>query len=84
MKKHGLPRDKPDIAAKGLFVNLSQSIKRSPWCIGMGALHRNAAWYSYEHDTVVSGAACCRLLGWPNTYMPQAQCNSEEISKKFT
>ena len=36
----------------------------------------------HEHDTVVSGATCCRLLGWPNTFMPQAQCNEKQSSNK--
>ena len=54
---------------KGWWVNMSQSVQRQPWGAHIGTLCRNAQWYSYEHDMVLSGASLMALMGWPRNFV---------------
>ena len=57
---------------KGMFCNTSQSVARLP--VSRTAFPTpctSSVVYSYEHDTLVSGRATMKLLGWPDSALPR-------------
>ena len=56
---------------KGMFCNTSQSVARLPVSRSFPTPCTSSVVYSYEHDTLVSGRATMKLLGWPDSALPR-------------
>ena len=54
--------------AANLFINISQNPDRISPVVGLATFTRNAMFYSYQYDVVVSGHAHLRALGWPRAF----------------
>ena len=51
--------------ASNLFVNVSQNVDRVHATKGLGTYTRNATYYSFERDTLISSSVHMCSLGWP-------------------
>ena len=60
---------KPEANGRYAWVDLSQSISRSPWMLGAApCLTTSSSLFSFEAQLVLRGAAALQLMGWPEAY----------------
>lgn len=70
MEAQGLQLKTEDIVI-GFWADVSSSITRNPYRHGCpGTFRQNSVAYSYQYDTIVSGAAQLEIMGWPRFALP--------------
>ena len=64
---------------KILWANPSQSLDRMPVTTTPATLTTSTELYSFAHDTVLSGEAVLRGMGWPRGYVPAERFTEAEV-----
>ena len=64
----------------GAFCNLQQSVSRMPVTVGqLPCFGTNSIIYSYQKDTVFTGASHHRAIGWPVHTMPSGIFSDHDL-----
>ena len=62
---------------RSYYCDISGSVERKPFAVHPFVFRRNSFLYSYETDSVLSGAAQLEVMGWPRRLLPSASVISD-------